>query len=106
MTGNPHSEDRDDTDRQERSSRGTYEISAGESPSEAVVRAVAARTDTAPVDLDPLYDIVDPDHLDAMCGTDDGADRVESSVTFTFHGCQVSVTRKEVSVLETDRDGR
>jgi len=45
-----------------------------ESTSAAVVRAVAAASNTAAIDLPPLYDTVDPDTLDSLfpAGADDG----------------------------------
>ena len=89
-------------DRSNPSLRFTYEIDEHESPSEAVVRAVAALTNTSSIELDPLYDVIEPGHLD---GTFEGTDgRTETELSFEFNGCEVSVTADEVRVSE--RDGR
>lgn len=55
----------------------TFDPDAGERASEAVVTAVAAVSGKRPVDLEPLYEAVDPDALDALIdharrGDDDG----------------------------------
>lgn len=81
MTGEP-------TDGEE-----VYRIAGAERPSEAVVRAVADRTGTAPLDLDPLYGAVDPEHVD---GVVEGDGRAE--VAFEYAGCRVTVTEREVRV--------
>lgn len=84
--------------------RLTYEIDPDEPPSEAVVRAVAALTDTSPLDLDPLYHAIDPDHLDEIFGrATDGTVRAGSSFTFSFNGCEVTVTDEEIRVRERGR---
>lgn len=44
----------------------TYEIGDNELPSETVVRATAALMDMSVIELEPLYDAVDPDHLDGL----------------------------------------
>lgn len=81
----------------------TYEIGEDELPSEAVVRATAALTDTPVLDLAPLYDVVDPDHLDGLFGTSGGRSRSNGrSVSFTFGGCHVSVTGEVVIVRLSD----
>ncbi|MFC6826559.1 HalOD1 output domain-containing protein [Halopelagius fulvigenes] len=80
----------------------TYDIPSEESPSSAVVAAVAAvagyrpvaaeRTgedDAVPV-LDPLYTVVNPDALDAMF-RDDGSPAIAGRVRFTYHDCDVAV---------------
>lgn len=77
----------------------TYAIGEDERPSEAVVRATARLTDTSPLDLEPLYDVVDPDQLDGLFAeSGDRAIPDERSVTITFNGCRVSVTGDEVFV--------
>lgn len=88
----------------EQASELSYEIGDDEQPSEAVVRATAAHTGRSVIDLDPLFDVVDPDHLDGLYD-DQGRERGlgERSVTFTFNGCRVSVTGEAVVVRSTDR---
>jgi hypothetical protein len=85
----------------------TYDIDPDESPSEAVVRAVAALTDARPLDLEPLYDAVDPDHLDGLFGrAGDDTARTEHSITFTYGGREITVTRETVFVRDTDGETR
>ncbi|RDI73034.1 hypothetical protein DWB78_06240 [Halopelagius longus] len=77
-------------------------MSPKESPSNAVVSAVAAvagyrpvatepagEGDTAPV-LDPLYSVIDPDALDEMF-RDDGSPAISGRVRFSYHDCDVAV---------------
>jgi len=95
----------DHADRDDRSAPGlsaresalTYRIDDGEPPSEAVVRAIASLTNTPVLDLEPLYEVVDPNHLDGVLGSDaPGVE--EATVTIAFGGCRVTVTRDEVRV--------
>lgn len=82
-----------------RASEISYDIGEDELPSEAVVRAAAVVTDTPVTDLDPLFDAVDPDHLDALFdGSRTDPDGGGRSVTFTFNECHVSVTGQEIVV--------
>lgn len=89
-----------DDGRDDLSTRGievTYEIDGDERPSEAVVRAVASITNTPLLDLEPLYDVIDPEHLDGMFDGPGGA-AAGSSVTFRFNGCRVTVSPETVHV--------
>ena len=54
----------------------------GQTPSHGVIRAVAAVKGVEPTALDPLYDFIDPDALDAMF--DDTAGPRESNVRVSF----------------------
>ena len=78
----------------------TYDVDADEFHSEAVVRAVASLTNTSPLDLDPLYNVVDPVHLDGIFETSQSAPTTEGSFAFTFGGCWVAVTREKIRVRE------
>lgn len=82
----------------------TYTIDEDERPSVAVVLAVASLTNTPVLELDPLYDVVDPEQLDTVVSDADG-DFEAGPVTFDFGGCRVSVTGDEVRVRERDSDG-
>jgi len=53
-----------------------------ESPSHGVIRAIAAVKGIEPIDVDSLYDFIDPDALDAMF--DDTAGPRESNVRVSF----------------------
>lgn len=84
-----------------------YEIGPDETPSAAVVRAVASLTDTAMLELEPLYDVVDSKHLDGLVEeSNEKRSSIESSVTFDFNGCEVTVAQDTVHVHEHDRDTR
>ena len=73
------------------------------------MRAVATFLDTSPLDLDPLYDAIDPAHLDGIFETDgtsartDGTSaRTDGSVAFAFDDCRVTVTHDEIRVRDID----
>lgn len=64
-----------------------------EAVSEAVVYAVAERTDTDPKTLEPLHDVVDPDALNALFETDRASSGLTPvRVTFTYCGCEVVIS--------------
>lgn len=58
-------------------------------PSMAVVDLVAAATGTDPLELDPLYNAIDPDVLDALCTSSEGF----SSLEFEYAAHTVVVER-------------
>lgn len=63
-----------------------------EPPSEAVVRAVAAISGDEPFELTPLYEVVDPDALDALfLPTHDGPTEREGEVAFNYCGYRVEI---------------
>ena len=77
-----------------------YEIDPDESASMAVVRAVSNDTDTPPAELEPLYDVVDPEALDALvCGLEPGARR-EREIRFRYDDVNVTVTPTHVYLNE------
>lgn len=82
----------------------TYEIDANESPTEAIVYAVASFTDTPILDLDPLYDVINPDQVDAMLETPEENGIKERTIQFHFNGCQVTVTQEKVHVRNPESD--
>lgn len=43
-----------------------------QSPSEAIIEAVAAAADADPLELSPLYEYIDPDALDALLDQEGG----------------------------------
>lgn len=56
-------------------------------PSERILRKVADETDTDILELPPLYQTVDVDHLDKIIESmDDG------SISFTYYGENITVT--------------
>lgn len=88
----------------------TYDTDADERPSQAVVRAVATLTNTPVLDLEPLFDAVDPDCLDGLAADDRATDgradesRAGPTVTFPYAGCTVTVKPGEVRVRKRDGD--
>lgn len=70
----------------------TFRSTGGESLTDAVVFAVAEATDTDPIDIEPLYHVVNPDALGQLFDTRaTGPSRVDGRVVFTMEGCQVVV---------------
>lgn len=65
----------------------TAVVSDDRQPSLAVLDLVARVEGVDPVDLDPLYDAIDPEALDTLCDPDSGFSRLE----FTYHGHAVVV---------------
>lgn len=74
------------------------------SPTRAVVQALAGAANCGPTDMDPLYDYVDPDSLDAIVGRSRTAtDGRGMMVSFPVESRQVTVHGDgEVVVRETE----
>ncbi|OVE83147.1 HalOD1 output domain-containing protein [Natronolimnobius baerhuensis] len=70
-----------------------YTIQRGESASTAVVSALAAYTDQPPESVGPLYDIVEPDALDALVDH-----QGELTVRFVHEGTEIVVTTDSVRI--------
>lgn len=77
-----------------------YEIDTDESASVAVVRAIAAYTETEPEELDPLYWVIDPEALDTVIS------RTTTSVRVQFEYEGVSVTVNPERVILDDGVGK
>lgn len=91
--------DKYETDETSNGTRMVYDIGEDERPNEAVVRAVAKATDTEVLDLNPLYEAIDPDHLNAITDeTNDGDARGTHSITFSFNGCHISMNKHTIDV--------
>jgi len=60
-------------------------------PSTAVIETVAAACDRDPLQLEPLYEVVDPDALDALIRSSGGGP-VADGPTVTFEFAEKSVT--------------
>lgn len=81
--------------------RAVYELPEGVSPSVAVIEAIAATTGVDPMDVPPLYEVVDPDALDDLFAPMyDGTPRLDGEVGFTLGGCQVTVSGNGRIVVE------
>lgn len=77
-------------------------IASSETVSEAVVEAVADAKGVDPLDLDPLYDTIDPDALDSIFGGPSGTSSAE--IRFEMDACEVVVREAgEVIVASTPR---
>ncbi|NIB99553.1 HalOD1 output domain-containing protein [Halobacterium sp. R2-5] len=78
-----------------------YEISADESVSVAVVRAVSAVRGMKPDTLPALGNVLDTDALDVMFGPqNDGTPRTGGRVSFVYGDCRVAVEHGEYLSLE------
>ncbi|SIR91430.1 HalOD1 output domain-containing protein [Natronorubrum thiooxidans] len=70
----------------------TFDPDAGERASNAVITAVATLLDASPVELDPLYEAIEPDALDSLV---DHARRINDAGThqlqFVYEGFDVGV---------------
>jgi hypothetical protein len=63
-------------------------------PSAAVIEAVAEYNGVNPIDLEqPLFDVIDPDALDALVGNDkSGPALSDTAIQFTYNDCRVHVS--------------
>ena len=60
--------------------------------STAVSMGVAAVTNTAPTDQDPLFESVDPDALNQLFDlSEESTEHCEGQMTFSFNECKVTV---------------
>lgn len=70
-------------------------------PSVAVIEAVAEATDTDPMNLPQLHDIVDTEALDLLFAErGGGGQRAGGTVTFEYANCEV-VVNGDVAVVAT-----
>lgn len=60
-----------------------------EQVSETVITAVAAVTDADPLEMEPLYETIDPDALDRLCRPSDASPTLQ--LQFSLAGCRVEV---------------
>ncbi|MFP8955155.1 HalOD1 output domain-containing protein [Natrialbaceae archaeon A-CW3] len=68
-----------------------HDLESFERPTTAIIATVAAVKDVDPLDLSPLYDVVDPDALDTLFQRD--AETTERQrVDFDYEGCHVVLT--------------
>mgnify|MGYP006286281055 FL=1 len=76
-----------------------------ETAAESVVRAVSELTGTDPEAMDPLYDVVDPDALNALCEPETSGEGASPRVSFQFGGCTVVVYGEGRTVVSRARHG-
>lgn len=75
------------------------------SASETVVSRVAQYEEMDPAELTPLYDVIDPDALDAFI---EGADRRKTAaqIEFSYHGHTVTVSSDGAVQVDDGRSVR
>ncbi|WP_306058621.1 HalOD1 output domain-containing protein [Natronococcus wangiae] len=75
--------------------------------SQRVVRAVAAELDADPLEMDRLYEAIDPEGLNALFEpTKRGLERATGTVTFRYANCTVTVRADgDVEVVAEDARG-
>lgn len=77
--------------------------SSDDAISRRVIDAVAETKGVDALDLDPLYDTIDPDALDVLFGDD--ASRSSTELRFEFEGCEVLIEGDgEVSITPPEGD--
>lgn len=68
----------------------TYELSAEESPTEGVVQALATAAGASPLELDPLYNTLDPEALDTLFSPSPSGGRSGEYIVFEYEGYEVT----------------
>lgn len=63
-----------------------------QNPTETVVREVASLEGVDPIELDPLFDVLDPEALDTLVREDGDRSRAPLRIEFVYHGYDVVVT--------------
>ena len=72
-------------------------------PSTRVLIAVADAKECTPDDLEPLYNVINPEALDELFAPQaDGTTRSQGSVSFQYAGYQVTVSSEGDVSLEID----
>ena len=87
----------------------TYVFSREKEPTLAVLEAVSSATGTDELELSPLYEVVDPDALDALFDAADPSPSEALSVSFSYAGFDVEIEggpATTVTLEESDADGR
>lgn len=84
-----------DTDR-----HTVYAVDPDETPSMAVINAVAEAADRPLTEIEPLAETIDPDGLNAVLSPD-GATDTPVTISFEYCGYHVSVTTEEVLIDPT-----
>ncbi|WP_049916866.1 HalOD1 output domain-containing protein [Halogeometricum pallidum] len=68
---------------------------------ETVIAAVAEANGIEPTDLDPLFDVIDPDALNDIYRTKWAQSPRSLTVEFQYEGCTVVVRAKKVTVSKS-----
>ncbi|MFC4436887.1 MULTISPECIES: HalOD1 output domain-containing protein [Natrialbaceae] len=78
-----------------------YELNADESPSMAVVAAVAELTNQSTVVMEPLTETIDADALDKILESNAG-NGSSVTVTFNYYGCQITITSHKILIARSE----
>lgn len=62
-----------------------------ETVSDRVIDGVSEATGLGPLELNPLYDVIDPDALNAIFSPANGRQPTDAELRFTMEGCEVLV---------------
>lgn len=81
-----------------------YAYNGNEGPSEAVITAVSAASNREPLEMDPLYESIDPEALDALfrSHSNDDSDSSDIQIEFRIESNHVTVTADHVHVHRSD----
>jgi hypothetical protein len=73
--------------------------------SQTVVTAVAEVTGCDPIELDPLYEYIDPDAMDALFHprSNDDVDQSELHIEFSYTTYRVTVTKDYVHISNSEK---
>lgn len=73
-------------------SQSTFQLPESAPVSQRVTHAVAETTNTDPLELDPLFNTIDPESINTLFKpTNTGSQRATGSVAFEYAGCDVTV---------------
>lgn len=78
-----------------------YDMDGHESGVEATVNAVASVTSEAPVEMTPLYHVIEEDTLEVLMASSASNDG-DMSVRFSYNGCDIIVKNSNVYVRKAD----
>lgn len=78
-----------------------YELNADESPSMAVVAAVAELTNQSAVEMEPLTETIDADALDKILESNAG-NGSSVTVTFNYYGYQITITSHKILIARSE----
>jgi hypothetical protein len=73
-----------------------------DSASEAVVMAVAEALDCEPLDLPPLYEVVDPDVLDDVFDDTVGKELRANHLVFDYYRCRVALVPSDEILVDVE----
>jgi len=78
-----------------------YEQDFDGTPSEAVVSTVAGATAQSPLEMQPLFEVIDPDALDRLLG-EGGEPNSSMRITFRYCGYRITVTPNRIQLVQPD----